>query len=148
MKISAIKLNLYHNRLNKIYIETEMMGKYDTKYIISDKTVEYNGEIKSLYDVIMDNSPIKYAVVESLKLDEKTYETALNIIVLLTGIVAFDFTRRYHDIGDMTIEECLNQVTEFVREMLTEIINDCKPINTLKAEVKTKLRNSIVSCGL
>ena len=77
MKISAIKLNLYHNRLNKIYIETEMMGKYDTKYIISDKTVEYNGEIKSLYDVIMDNSPIKYAVVESLKLDEKTYETAL-----------------------------------------------------------------------
>ena len=62
--------------------------------------------------------------------------------------MAFDFTRRFHDIGDMKIEDCLNQTTEFVREMLTEIINDCKPINTLKAEVKDKLRNSIVSCGL
>lgn len=147
MKINHIKLDLYKTKLNKIYNDMEMKKNFDSRFIIEDKTVEFNGEIKSLFKVIIENATCNFAEIESYDLTEKDKVVIANILAVLAGIAALDFTSRFRELDGTRIEDCITQTNEFVRDMISYILEDCTGMGALKTMVKSEL-NSVSHFGL
>lgn len=147
MKINHIKLDLYRTKLNKIYNDMEMKKNFDSRFIIEDKTVEFNGESKTLFKVIVENATGNFAGVESYDLTEKDKVTIANIMAALVAIAALDFTSRFRELDGTPIEDCITQTNEFVRDMMVYILEDCTGIGALKTMVKSEL-NSVSHFGL
>lgn len=148
MKISSIKLGLYVNKMNIIYNKMESMKHHDSTYIIEDKVVNYNGETKPLFHVIMDNAATEYAEIERFNLSDSDKQNALKIVALLTAMGALEMNRLYKELDGESIDNCILEVNEFVRSTISDILNDCKYMNMLKSNVISNLRETVINCGL
>lgn len=139
MKINHTKLDMHRYKLNEARNKLESKITLSGKNIDMGKKVEFNGETKSFFRVIVENAKDNFDEIESYELNEQDKICIANILATLTHMAATQFTSIYEIADKVSIEEYINYTNEFIRDIIFEILEDCTYACSLKNAVKSTL---------
>ena len=139
MKINHTKLDTHRYKLNEARNKLESKITLRNKNINMDKKVEFNGETKSFFRVIVENAKSNFDEIESYELSEQGRICVANILATLTHMAATQFTSICKITSDVSVEEYINYTNEFIKDIIFEILEDCTYTGNLKNAVKSVL---------